>query len=92
MAAVAREGFIDRVIHHFIDQVVQAAGTGGTDVHTRTLAYRFEAFQDGDVAGTVLPGGFRGRVRLRNSLLFGLYCQGLCIVVSHRRFRLLCIR
>lgn len=56
MGAESGQSFIDRVIHHFIDQVVQTARTGGTDVHTGTLAYRFKALQDSDVAGTVLPG------------------------------------
>lgn len=28
MAAVTGQGLVNRVVHHFIDQVVQAAGTG----------------------------------------------------------------
>jgi hypothetical protein len=38
---VAGEGFVDRVVNDFIDEVVKTAGAGGADVHTWALAHRF---------------------------------------------------
>ena len=46
--AVAGQCLVDGVVHHLVDQVVQAALTGGTDVHAGTLADRIEALKDGD--------------------------------------------
>src|SRR5450631_2515221 len=39
--AVACECFIYRVIHDFVDKVVEAFGAGGSDIHPRSLANRF---------------------------------------------------
>ena len=94
--AVAGQGLVDRVVHHFIDQVVQAARSGGSDVHARALPDRFQAFKYGDVAGAV----FRVRVaasarrvsRSGCSVRCVFHCRDICIVVSHRRFRLLYVR
>ena len=44
LGAITGEGFIDRVVDHFVDKVVQAHLTGGTDVHGGALAYCFKAF------------------------------------------------
>ena len=38
-----------RGLHHLVDEVVQAAFAGRADVHARTLADGFQAFEDGDV-------------------------------------------
>ncbi len=46
--AVAGEGLVDRVVDDLPDQVVEAADTGRADVHTGTLAHRFQAFEDLD--------------------------------------------
>ena len=51
--------FINRVIDDFVDKVVQASRTGGTDVHTRSFAHRLETLEDRDVFCAVLFGGFR---------------------------------
>ncbi len=40
MGAIASEGFIDRVIDDFIDEVMESTGPSGADVHPRTFAYR----------------------------------------------------
>ena len=57
VVAVTGQRLIDGVVHHFIHQVVQAAGAGGTDVHAGTLADGLEAFQNGDLISAVLHGG-----------------------------------
>ena len=54
--AVARKCFIDGVIDHFVDKVVQTALTRGSDVHAGTLAYCVETFEDGDGARVVGHG------------------------------------
>ena len=51
--AVARQGLVDGVVDDLVDQVVQAALTGGPDVHAGTLANRLESFQHGDLPGIV---------------------------------------
>ena len=53
--AVPGQGLVNRVVHHFVDQVVQAARPGGADVHAGPFADGFEALKNGDVAGTVFP-------------------------------------
>ena len=44
--AIAGQGFVDGVVHDLIDQVVQATGGGGADVHARALADGFQTFKD----------------------------------------------
>ena len=56
--AVAGEGLVDGVVDDLVDQVVQAARTGGADVHAGALAHRFEAFENLDVVGAVAVVGF----------------------------------
>ncbi|GIE32092.1 hypothetical protein Ait01nite_051370 [Actinoplanes italicus] len=51
--AVTGQRLVDRVVHNLPHEVVQTALTGGADVHTGTLADRFQAFEHGDGAGTV---------------------------------------
>ena len=51
--AVTGQGLVHRVVHHFVDQVVQAARPGGTDVHAGAFPDGFEALEHGDVAGAV---------------------------------------
>jgi hypothetical protein len=48
LAAVARDGLVHGVVHHLVDEVVQAVGTGGPDVHCRPLPHRVEAFENLD--------------------------------------------
>ena len=43
--AEARDGFIDGVVDHFVDEVVESVGTRGPDVHRRPFPYRVEAFE-----------------------------------------------
>ena len=46
---VASQGLVHRVVDDLVDEVMQAAFAGGSDVHTRALAHGFQAFEDGDV-------------------------------------------
>ena len=46
VGAEASQGLVDGVIHNFINQVVQAGGRGGADIHARPLAHRFQTFQN----------------------------------------------
>ena len=45
LRAEACQRLVDGVIHDLIHQMVQTAGAGGADIHTRTLAHRLQAFQ-----------------------------------------------
>ena len=47
--ADARQRFVDRVIDHFIDQVVQRFEVGAAHVHAGAAADGFQAFQDLDI-------------------------------------------
>ena len=44
--AIACKRFVDGVIYDFVNKVVQAARTGGADVHARALADGFQTFKD----------------------------------------------
>jgi hypothetical protein len=59
--AVAGQRLVDRVVHHLVDQVVQAADARRADVHAGTLADGLEALEDRDVLGVIarslLAGG-----------------------------------
>ena len=57
VGGVAGECLVDGVVDDLVDQVVQAALTGGADVHAGTLADRLQALEELDVAGVV--GGAR---------------------------------
>jgi hypothetical protein len=53
-AAVPGECFVDGVVDHLVDEMVEAARAGGTDVHAGAFAYRLEAFEDLDILGVVM--------------------------------------
>ena len=70
VVAVARDRLVHRVVHHLVDEVVEASRAGRADVHAGPQANRLEALEDGDVPGAVAvagrpaPGaGLRGRLR-----------------------------
>jgi hypothetical protein len=94
MCAVAGQGLVHGVVHHFVDKVVESPRSRGADVHARALPHCLEAFKDSNVAGAVLAwsGSFPRGVRRAGILDCGLSCQNICIVVSHRCCRLLCSR
>ena len=60
LVAMPSEGFVNGVIDHLIDQVVQAPRPGGADVHPRALTDRLQALQDLDLLGAVGSLNFRG--------------------------------
>ena len=43
VVAAALKGLVDRVVDDLVDEVVEAAKAGGSDVHAGPLAYRLEA-------------------------------------------------
>jgi hypothetical protein len=51
--AVAGECLIDRVVDHLVDEVVETARTGGTDVHSRTFSHRLETLEHLDLICSV---------------------------------------
>lgn len=55
--SVPRQGLVDGIVQHFVDEVVEAVGSGGSDVHSGAFADRFEAREDGDLVGRVGGGG-----------------------------------
>ncbi len=58
VVAMPGERFVDGVVHHFKDEVVQAGAVGGVaDVHAGALAHRFQAFEDGDGAFAIAFAG-----------------------------------
>ena len=42
LGTVARQGFVDRVVHDFIDQMMQPGFIGRADVHAWALADRLQ--------------------------------------------------
>jgi hypothetical protein len=60
---VTGEVFVDRVVEHLENGVVQAAlGGGVSDVHPGAFADRFEAFEFVDLRGVVIARRHRGTV------------------------------
>jgi hypothetical protein len=55
--AMPGHGLVDGVVHHLVDQVVQALQAGVADVHGRPLPHRLQALEDLDLFRTV--GGYR---------------------------------
>ncbi len=80
----ARERFVDGVVHHLVDHVMEAgAVVGVADIHARPLAHRVEALEDLDRLrvvvggkGRSLAGGF-GHRGLSNQLRKGGRKSGL---------------
>src|SRR5262249_54383683 len=56
---VTGERLVDRVVDHFVDEVVQPLRADPADVHVRPLADRFEALQDLDAFGRIFTWGGR---------------------------------
>jgi hypothetical protein len=53
LTAMSRQRLVDRIVHHLVDEMVQAVGTGRPDIHGRAFSNWFEAFQDLDRTGVV---------------------------------------
>ncbi len=54
----ACECLVHRVVHHFVDEMVQPARRHRADVHRRPAADRFQAFEDLDGIRLVIPVPF----------------------------------
>ena len=69
----AGERLINRVVNNLVDEVMQAALTGRSDVHAGALAYGLQPFQHLDVLGVVTLRGIWGaQRRLRSSTILRL--------------------
>src|SRR5947209_10506567 len=49
VVAVPGQCLVHCVVDNFVDKVMQATLTGGTDVHARPLANRLKSLENGDV-------------------------------------------
>ena len=65
MGAEAGQRLVHGVVDDLVHQMMQAARTGGSDVHAGALAHRLETLEDLDVLGTVMPWFVRHRTLLR---------------------------
>ena len=65
LRAVTGHGLVDRVVHDFLYEVVQAAGRRIGDVHTRTLTDVLGALEHLDLAVVVIPVALFERPVLR---------------------------
>ena len=54
LVGVTGERFVDRVVHDFVDQMVQSHLAGRADVHGGTFAHRFHAAEHFDGVGVVV--------------------------------------
>ena len=56
--AMPAHGLVDGVVHHFVDQVVEAFRAGIADVHGRPFPHGLQALEDLDLVGVVLGVSF----------------------------------
>ena len=69
---MAGQGFVDRIVHHLVDHVMQAgAVVGVADIHAGALAHRVETAQNLD------------RIRAIGILARRVRGQGLVLVFGH---------
>lgn len=54
LGTVSCQNLIDRVVHDLIDQMMKTLWAGGTDIHTRTLAYCVQTFQNLNITCVVI--------------------------------------
>jgi hypothetical protein len=54
LIAMTGQRLVDRVVDDLVDEMVQPGSASRADVHRRTLADRFEAFEDLDLVRTVI--------------------------------------
>ena len=79
----ARHRLVHGVVDHLGEEVMQRLLVGAADVHARAAAHRLEAFEDLDIGGRVVVGGFRS---LAGCL--GLFAHALCQVREQVAYRL----
>ena len=56
MGCVTGQRFVDRVVDDLINEMMQTARTGRTDVHAGTLADSFQALENLNLTGIVIVG------------------------------------
>jgi hypothetical protein len=75
--AVPGERLVDRVVDDLIDEVMQTAGTRGSDVHSGALAHRLETLENLNGIGAVLAFHPVGATGCLVDADFGLVLRGL---------------
>ena len=53
MFTESSQSLIHRIIHDFIDKMMQTSGRGAADIHARPLSDRFQTFQNLNLVGTI---------------------------------------
>ena len=53
LVAMPSQGLIHGIVHHLVNEMVEATRPCCTDVHPRALPHRFESFKDLNLFGTV---------------------------------------
>ena len=97
MAGVSGQRLVDRVVDDLIDQVVQTARPGGTDVHTGADTHGLKSFEHPQIRGLIMLGshGFVkfafGQFRIvdafRSRLQLLLFAGFVCQQASFRDYR-----
>ena len=54
LVAVAGKRLVDRIVNDLIDQMMQPAGTGRADIHTRSFSDGLQPLKDLDLIGAVI--------------------------------------
>ena len=54
--AVTGHGLVDRVVHHFVDGVVQRLDVGAADVHAGATPHCLQSFEDLDIVSGIVIG------------------------------------
>ena len=54
LVAESRQGLIDGVIHHLIDQMMQSSFRGVSDIHSGSLSDRFQTLEDFNIVGLII--------------------------------------
>ena len=53
LSAVASQCFINRVVHNFLNKVMESVSISRADIHARTLTNRFKPFQNLNFTGVI---------------------------------------
>ena len=85
--AVPCHGLIDGVVHHFVDEVVQASRTGRANEHPRPFTHGLETFEHRDGIGVVVA--YDGTPRRMRAVVRGWHVVvgRICAVDWGRRGR-----
>ena len=93
---MAGQRLVDGVVDRLVDQMVQAALTGGADVHAGSLANRLEPFENLDVARVVrtifssavpFAGSLAGAGACGSEVTQSVYGAIVCVPRTYPQFR-----